>query len=202
MHYRQGEGLDLLTKSTALQVPPRFEVSGATAFASTTFGDGSKFSWRSDQASTARVARANRTDAESIFDRLAALKIATSNVSMHLEDAWRAGVFRELDGLLDPEEWDLTDEMPSVGSFNTFLRMVIHNRVRRRPGIGATSDGRIVAGWTAGQDRLTVQCLADDKVRWVLFKHVDGERVSNAGTSPAHLFRAYLAPYGPEIWFG
>jgi hypothetical protein len=141
-------------------------------------------------------------EAEQAFDRLVALKMTTAQVSMHLEAAWRAGLFKQLDNLLDAEEWDFSDEMPSVASFSTFLRMIIHNRVGRRPGLGATVDGKIIAAWTTDSDRLTVECQADDTVRWVATKYVNGERVSSANTCPVALLRTFLAPYLPEVWFG
>ena len=142
------------------------------------------------------------TQKEMVFDRLAALKIATSNVSMHLDEAWRAGLFRQLDGMLDPEEWDFSEEMPKVASFKTLLRLVIHNQIKRRPSLGATSDGRIIAGWIQSKDRFTVECLPDDTVRWVLVKYIDGARTSSAGTSPVSLLHRFLEPYEPSLWFG
>jgi hypothetical protein len=160
-------------------------------------------SWQSDQPGTkSLVISEKKGNQEKAFDRLVALKISTSNVSMHLDEAWRAGLFAQLDNMLDPQEWDFSDEMPSTSSFMTFLRMIIHNRVVRRPGLGATTDGKIIAAWTAGHNRLTVECLPDDKVRWVAVKYVDGERVSGASSSPVALLRTFLAPFQPELWFG
>jgi hypothetical protein len=159
--------------------------------------------WRSDQPAKRIVsAPVETSEAERAFDQLVALKMTTADVSMHLDAAWRSGLFKQLDNLLDAEEWDFSDEMPSVGSFKTFLRMIIHNRVKRRPGLGATSDGKIIATWTVGADRLTVECKSNDTVRWVATKYIAGDRVSSANTGPVSLLREFLAPFKPDLWFG
>jgi hypothetical protein len=75
--------------------------------------------------------------------------------------------------------------------------------VKLRPGLGATSDGHIVAAWTTGRDRLTVECMPSDDVRWVVTRYLDGVRkVSSANTAPVDQLRALLAPLKPEVWFG
>lgn len=139
-------------------------------------------------------------DEARIFDHRIALKVLTSKVAMHLDGAWRAGLFRSLDTLLDGEEWDFSDALPSEASFKTFLRMIVYLSSARRPSLGATADGHIVAAWTCGQDRLTIECLPDDSVRWVLAKCVAGERVSGAGRSSTRFLIEALRPYSPEQW--
>ena len=140
--------------------------------------------------------------AEVLFDSLIALKMITSEVSMHLDRDWRSGLFRQLDDLLNPDEWELGDEMPSVASFRTFLRMIIHNKPSRRPGLGATVDGNIVAAWTMERDRLTVECLPTDRLRWSLVRYVGDERISSANSCPAAMLRDLLSPHEPRRWFG
>jgi len=139
---------------------------------------------------------------EAVFDRLVALKMATADFAVHMNSERRAGLFKGLEGLLDPDEWVFTDKMPSVASFKTLMRMIIHNHVARRPSLGATTDGKIIASWRSGEDRLVVEAFASDEVRWVLSRHVDGQRVSAAGTSPVAFLRTALLPYAPEAWFG
>lgn len=163
----------------------------------------SPITWIADQPGTKTVVLAEpKSNSERAFDQLVTLKLATANYSMHLQNAWRTGLFKQLDRLLDEDEWDFSDEMPSEGSFKTFLRLIIHNQVKLMPGIGATSDGKIIAAWTSGKDRLTVECLADDTVRWVLATYENGRRISSASTGPVSALRKYLAPAKPEKWFG
>jgi hypothetical protein len=159
--------------------------------------------WTSDGTGVRQFIVADpKSEAERAFDQLVDLKIQSADFAMHLDSAWRAGLFRQLDELLDVEEWDFDDIMPSVASFRTFLRLIIHNKVAKRPGLGATRDGKVIAAWTSGKDRLTVECQPDDTIRWVLVKYVGGQRVSSANTGPVGLLRKYLAPYDPGVWFG
>lgn len=135
---------------------------------------------------------------DQVFDRLVQLKVSTSKIAMHLDNAWRAGLFRQLDGLLDAEDWDFSDQLPSVASFRTFLRMIIAFGSARRPSLGATSTGEIVAAWSKDGDRLTIECLANDQIRWVMSRTIDGRKVSAAGKTFADSVLRELAPYDPR----
>lgn len=155
----------------------------------------------SPQASTKtwRTAEGGLKDAS--FDRLVELKLATSKIAMHLQDAWRSGLFKQLDTLLDPEEWDSSDALPDLDAFRTFLRMTVFLGRTRRPSLGATTDGHILAAWICDKDRLTINCGPGDQVRWVLSRYENGERESAAGRTVVRRLPEVLAPYGPDRWF-
>ena len=137
----------------------------------------------------------------SLFDALAGYKIETSRISMHLDKDVRIRLFRQLDSMLDEEEWDPRDPPPSLASFRTFLRMMLRINPERRPGLGAGHAGNIVAAWTVGKNRLTVECQPNDKIRWVLSREVDGTVERAAGESSAGRLKDVLVPYLPKIWF-
>jgi hypothetical protein len=147
------------------------------------------------------IGSAAKTIEELLFDKRAALKLKTAAVAMHLDREWRSSLFRELDGLLDVESWDRDDQLANDSSFFTFLRMIIFVAPARRPGLGLTYSGNMIAAWTAGRNRLTIECLPRDQVRWVLARFVDDECERAAGISPVHRIPEVLAPYTPEIWF-
>jgi hypothetical protein len=142
-----------------------------------------------------------KTLGEELFDALASFKIRTSSVAMYLDEQWRRRFFDQLDSLLDEESWDRDDKPPSLESFTTLLRMLLMFAPARRPGLGATSDGALVAAWTVGADRLTIQCLRNDRVKWVLSCELDGARESAAGNSSLSNLRQILSPYRPDRWF-
>ena len=79
--------------------------------------------------------------------------------------------------------------------------MLLLVRAKRRPGLGATSDGHLIAMWTIGNDRLTIECLPADEIRWVVFREIDGERESAAGRTVLARLPDVLEPYAPERWF-
>lgn len=138
---------------------------------------------------------------EELYDALATFKMRTALVAMHLEREWRSRLFRQLDSLLALEDWHASDPPPSLDSYSTFLRMLTLLKPQRRPGLGATSDGNLVAAWTVGDDRLTIECLPKDLVRWHLSVTIEGERERAAAETPLQRLKQVLAPYDPNRWF-
>lgn len=135
-----------------------------------------------------------------LYSVLAASKIRTATVAMHFDQDWRTRFFSQLDNLLAADSWDPEDTPPSEPSFITLLRMILFIR-GRRPGLGATAGGNFIATWTEGPDRLTIECKPGDHVRWVLIRHLDGDRESAAGETTLPRLLEVLAPYEPERWF-
>jgi hypothetical protein len=138
---------------------------------------------------------------ERLYDALAAFKIRTSQVAMHLDREWRSRLFNQMDGLLSADDWQPEDTPPTFDSFSTFLRLLTFIQPTRRPGLGATSDGKLIATWTVAEDRLTVECLPKDIARWHLTATINGERERVAAETPLARLRDVLQPYGPERWF-
>src|SRR5687768_13446267 len=82
--------------------------------------------------------------AQMLFDARADLKTRTASVAMHLQDDWRRYIFRQLDNLLDEDEWQTGDLVPQAQSYLTFLRMLLYLNPLKKPGLGLTQDGLIV----------------------------------------------------------
>ncbi|MCQ8118985.1 hypothetical protein [Methylomonas rosea] len=138
---------------------------------------------------------------EKLYDVRALCKIRTASVAMYLTSEWRSRFFSQLDNLLDAENWEEEDTPIIEASFNTFLRMIMLMWPVRRPGLGATSEGNIIAAWTVDRDRLTIECLPGDKVRWVVSWHVEGMQERAAGDVSLTRLLAVLSPYDPKRWF-
>jgi len=138
---------------------------------------------------------------ERLFDATARVKILTSQIAMHLEREWRDKLFRQLESLHDPKEWEPDDEPIQQGSFATFLKAIIQIKPKRRPGLGLSHAGHLIAAWTAGFDRLTIEFLLNDRVRWVVGRRHDDEPEHIAGQTHVSRLVDALAPYNPGIWF-
>lgn len=138
---------------------------------------------------------------ERLFDARANVKILTSAVAMYLEREWREKLFYQIDLLHDPEEWEAEDEPINQSSFKTFLRTYLQIIPKRRPGLGLSYMGNLIAAWTTGRDRLTIEFLPDDNVRWVVTKYFNDEPERGAGQSKISRLLQNLAPYNPECWF-
>jgi hypothetical protein len=137
-----------------------------------------------------------------LFNASAALKIAASEVSMHLPKEWRKQLFEKIDDLHEPDDWEDSDRLADVASFKTFLRTVLQQGPMKRMSLGISDDGQILAGWKRDKDSLSLAFLADDRIRWSVVRHIDGEIESAAGTTTLGRLREVLRPYNPEVWFG
>ena len=139
---------------------------------------------------------------ERLFDALAAFKLRTAILAVaHFSRDERAKLFKQLDSLLDADSWDSADVVTTEASFTTLLRMVLFLN-GRRPALGVTGNGNFIATWTDGDDRLTIECLPDDRVRWVLVQNLDGQREAAAGETTVRRLPEVLRPYDPpKRWF-
>jgi hypothetical protein len=120
---------------------------------------------------------------------------------MHLDRAWRDNLFRQLDSLHDVGEWEETDQPLQQSSFATFLKAIMTIDPQRRPGLGLSQSGHLIAAWTSGRDRLTIEFLPNDWVRWVLARYMDEEPDRFAAQIPVSRLARVLAPHEPEHWF-
>lgn len=139
--------------------------------------------------------------AERLYDALAAAKVMTAEVAMHLDHGWRDRLFAQLDDLLDVEDWHDDDQPLLPASFRTFLRMILHQKPERRPGLGLSHQGNLIGAWTQGNDRLTLEFLPGDIIRWTLSCDMDGGRERAAGDNVVARLPEVLSPYRPDRWF-
>lgn len=138
---------------------------------------------------------------ERLFDATAELKILTSQVAMHMENEWRERLFAQLDRLHAPDEWDEDDRPVERPSFSTFLKAIFDLRPSVRPGLGLSNNGCLIAAWTAGKNRLTLQFMPNDRVKWIISRYVDGELDQIAGDTPVRRLTEALALHNPSEWF-
>jgi hypothetical protein len=136
-----------------------------------------------------------------LYDALAAFKIRTAQIAMHLADGFRQRLFRQLDSLLSKEDWVEEDEPPTLASFSTFLRLILFIKPAVQPGLGATHDGHLIAMWTTPSARLSIECLPNDQLRWVLSRSYEGSLESAAGCCELIRIPSVLSPYDPQAWF-
>lgn len=150
---------------------------------------------------TAIAVSGDRPVQERLFDALTAVKIMTSWVAMHMDGEWRGKLFHQLDSLHDPEEWEEGDQPVQQSSFATFLKAMLSIKPKRRPGLGLSHAGHLIAAWTTGDDRLTIEFLPNDHVRWVLSRRYDHDTERFAGDTGVARLAEGLASYHPEHWF-
>lgn len=148
------------------------------------------------------LSHANKSINEQLFDATSSIKILTSQVAMHLDTKFREKLFSQIDYLHEFDDWDPDDKPIQKASFVTFLRTILYIKPNRYPGLGLSYTGNLIAAWTMGKDRLTIEFLPNDQVKWVLAKHYDnGEVERSASQSSVLRMLKCLAPYNPEAWF-
>jgi hypothetical protein len=137
-----------------------------------------------------------------LFNVVAALKVAVAEVSMHLDAAWRARLFAQIDMLHEPEDWDEGCKLTDLHSFKTFLHVVLQQGPLERLGLGIDDDGHILASWKNGQDMLSLIFLDNDRIRWAVVRHQNGELESAGGQTNVDRLPTVLQAYNPESWYG
>jgi hypothetical protein len=147
------------------------------------------------------VAAKSDTIEGQLAEKRAAFKRVAASVGMHLHSDWRTRLFAKIDSLMDPEEWDCDFALPSEQSFSTFLRMIIYLHPSKRPGLGLSAKGHFLAAWSKHDDRIVIECLANDEVRWVLSRAIDDLRESGAGKTKIYRIPEVIHPYEPDHLF-
>ena len=98
-----------------------------------------------------------------LFDNAAELKIALSQIVMHLDPEWRDIIRDQLDALLDANNWQDNSAFITKSTFITFLRFIIFASPTRLPSLGVGSTGHVLAAWRNGEKRIAVEFFRDDK---------------------------------------
>jgi hypothetical protein len=143
----------------------------------------------------------NATLAEGLALRLLSFKRMTSPISRYLDRSWHAQLFERLDILFDAEDWDDDFVLPLEASFETFLRLIIYLHPTTRPGIGLSSRGYILASWSKDGDRIVIECLPKDELRWVLSQTNEDRRESAAGKNRIQRLVELIEGYEPDRFF-
>lgn len=129
------------------------------------------------------------------------MKQILRDVAMYFDAAWRAELLAKLEQFHDAEDWEHGRELPSERSFATFLRTIIYLHPTKRPGMGLSAQGHFLASWRRESDRIVIEFLPNDELKWVLSQTVDGERESVAGINQIHRLPDLIVGYEPDRFF-
>jgi len=152
------------------------------------------------------------TNVTSIFERqslaaklYAAKQSAKQYASVfgsRISQEWRKNLFWQLDELLSEEEWDEDNAILDLESWKSFLTGMFVIRPAKRPGIGITENGNVVASWGNVSEHLDMEFRPGNEARWVLSAIVDAQFERSAESGSVLRLLERLAPYSPERWFG
>lgn len=128
-----------------------------------------------------------------LFDVKAELKIITSEVSMHIDSILREKLFKQIDRIHDPDEWEDNDLPMNPTSYRNFITGLVKISPKRGPGLGVSVAGNVVAAWMDGESRLILE-FAKDSVIWVVSRRINGEEEFVSGKTNLKRLYANLKP--------
>lgn len=124
-----------------------------------------------------------------LFGNRASLKIATSQVAMHLTGDQRRILFSELDRLLDIANWEDESALVNLDAFRTFLRFMIFARAGRIPNLGVDEDGSVLASWHGKQATVFAEFAPGDQCVAMIKSMTDRGPESLTWSGPAARLR-------------
>ena len=140
---------------------------------------------------------------EVLFDARANVKVMLSQVSMHFEKQLREQVFRQIDILHDIDGWEIEDAPIQLNSLTTFLRWYYITKPKAFPSFGMSGAGQLVASWLKNhnKDRLILEFLSNDKMKWFVTKRFDNDSDHSAGVTSISRSAAVLSLFDTSEWF-
>lgn len=153
----------------------------------------------SPRASDAKVRRRSTPSLDvQLFDNAAELKIALSQIVMHLAPEWRTIIFRQIDTLLDLNSWEDDSEFIEKSTFTTFLRFIIFAKSTRIPSLGVDITGHLLAAWNNGNQRVIVEFFKEDQAAATFVKQGvhSGERETLAWSGHVEDLKHFIEQNG------
>lgn len=138
---------------------------------------------------------------ERLYEATASIKILIAKLSMHMEPEWRSNLFHQIDFMHTPQDWQEEDAPANTESFANFLKALLDIKPPRLPGLGLTYDGNIIAAWTTGKDRLTLEFLPNGLVQWVMSMYAEDEVERLGGKVTVAKLRERLSNNDLQRWF-
>ncbi len=120
---------------------------------------------------------------------------------MHLDAAWRARLFTQIDLLHEPDDWDESYKLTDLESFKTFLHLIL----QQGPWRGWASASMTMATyWRVGGTIKTCshQFLGHGQSSPGGRSHQDGEVESAGGQTNLDRLPTVLQAYNPESQYG
>lgn len=142
-----------------------------------------------------------RSIVERLHDVAAFCKEQTARIAMHLDDEWRRVIFGQIDFLLNIDEWDGEDKIPSRMSYLTLLKAILFLRPKDFPSFGFSQAGTWTATWKSDDVMFFVDFLEADMLRWASAKKSE----EGFGTAAGRVALIDVIPWvkasGAEHWF-
>jgi hypothetical protein len=140
---------------------------------------------------------------ERVLCNRAELKIIASIYALqHIESKVRTQLFNQIDWLLSPENWEDEDKLANKDSFKTLIKFILNFHPTEAPYLGLSSEGNLLAEWRQESNKLSLECLPQEKTKWFVSCTIDGEGERASGEAPSlRRLLNLLEPYKKVGWF-
>lgn len=157
---------------------------------------------RTGASMSSQTITSDRSIEKSLSDNCTALKFITSIYGVsHIDPELKSQLFFQIDWLLNSEHWEEGDNFADEASFKSLIRFILNSGLLRPPSLGLSDGGNLLASWINGDDRLVLECLPNDRFKWLVSCVYDGEKERVAGESPSLLrLLNSLEPYKNAGW--
>ncbi len=121
---------------------------------------------------------------QNLFDNRSNLKQLISKISMHMKDATRRDFFKQIDELLDIEEFTEDDSLINQESFRAFLNFFSTTHNLKRTALTVTPSGNTVTSWIVPNEKLHIEFLPSGYSRTIasLVKNEEKETRAHQGS--------------------
>lgn len=114
---------------------------------------------------------------EIIFDERAKLKIATAKKALaYLDKKFKDALFAQIDLVLNEEDWEVSDPVVDVKSFETLLKFVLNHRPAEAPSINISNSGNIIATWINDNSKVRMECFPSEHINFFSVSFLEGEK--------------------------
>jgi hypothetical protein len=130
-----------------------------------------------------------------VFDSGVEMKVAVSQYAMHLSPETRQKLFRDLDDVVNIDDWYEEDTLPRYDSFRDFLKWTIYSKRFNWLSIGVSNEGNILVAWKSEQALLTANFSGNSRVLWTVTRTSPQGDTNAAGDSPLQFFEREATLY-------
>jgi hypothetical protein len=103
---------------------------------------------------------------EKLFDVRVKLKVLVAQYAMHVSEPDRDRIFKQLDDIINIEDWHVEDVFPKHEAFQELLKWSIYSHDYDWTSLGVSDQGDILVSWITDSALLTANLAGKGVVRW------------------------------------
>lgn len=166
------------------------------AFSHLPYASKSSHTTDSEDLRPVAVAGAAQTVEKCLALKRSSLKSLFRGYAMYFDAGFCAQMLKQIDVLLDYDEWMDGDKLPSENSFRALLRGIVHLKPQKRPALGLTSGGNMLAMWSNETSKVSLEFIPGDLITWTATRRVSGPADQMASRTATVRLPAALEGFG------